>query len=151
MRAKWWLCALAVWLSTAVAVGGVGSAVWAIVSARGDRFWPVADGRVLGARFSGTFSPVPPGGKSGARSAPIRRWHLAYEYTVGDRTYHGEGDTAQAVDGPNVRVYYDSDDPSISVLEPGVDVFVLFYSVLFAAFGAIARQFAVWGRRRFAA
>lgn len=102
------------------------------------------DGRVLSSRYSGTFSPVPPGKLPGG-AAPIARWLAEYEYEIGGVTYRGNAQTRQMASRAGiVRVYYDVDDPSRSVLDPGVDAFRFATAVAYACFFLLVRLFAIW-------
>lgn len=129
-----------------LSVASLGSAGWEIISARGDPSWPIAVGRVVASRYTGTFSPVPPSRAAGPHvAASVLRWDVTYEYTVGSNTYRGRDSTSQAIRPSDpVHVYYDVQVPSNSVLEPGVDGYRLAWSLVFAAFFMLARQFAAW-------
>jgi hypothetical protein len=70
----------------------------------------------------------------------VSRWWVAYEYEVSGRRYQGEGSSGYRPQS-QVRVYYSADDPSVSVLEPGVDLFALVSSLRLAAGSFLASHF----------
>jgi len=103
------------------------SAVFAFVSARGDRSWPTTPGRVLASRFVGVVSPKI--NNRGGAGGIMARWRVSYEYTVDGKTYRGRATTSYAWRSGEVEVYYHPSDPSISALDPGVDSLLLGVSI----------------------
>src|SRR5262249_46094200 len=117
-------------LFTLGAVASFGFAAWTVISARGDSEWPTIDGRVIEATFSGLLLPNPSGWRGQRGGGAIRRWHVRYEYRVAGQVYVGEASTAISAPRGIVTVYYSPTDPADSVLEPGVDLFLVFITLV---------------------
>ena len=125
------------WLLTAqlfevLSLAAAAYAAYCVISATGDRRWPTVTGKALSSRFAGIISPIPLSKSGlGGGTAIVQRWSVSYEYEVAGQQYRGES-TLGATPSETLTVYYNPSEPRSSVLEPGVDLLLVTYCLLFS-------------------
>jgi hypothetical protein len=117
----------------AVSAASVAFAVFTFMTPQGSSSWPTTEAHILSSRFVGVVSPSPPGRSRSRGSAVFRRYHIDYEYTLDGVHYTGSGSGPEAPGNGLLSVYVDPRDPSSSVIEPGLDGFLVFGSLALAA------------------
>ena len=132
----------------AFAAGGTFAMIKAAVelpAARASREWPAADGTI-------TRSAIV------LKSKGRKRHRIRYEYEVGGQLYESKriafmdrvfgGNASDRYrrypNGSTVDVYYDPDDPSLAVIEPGVRLIGFVGAILI---GAVFTPIGIWGLR----
>jgi hypothetical protein len=115
-----------------LALAAAAYAAYCIISATGDRRWPTVTGRALSSQFAGIVSPIPPSRSGvGRGTAIVQRWSVSYEYEVAGQKHRGES-TIGYSPSATLKVYYNPSNPQVSVLEPGVDLQLVTYCLLFS-------------------
>ena len=113
---------------------------WLVLSARGGDAWPVAHADVLDAQFAGILSPAPSVGKGIRVGGILRRWHVDYTYEVDGQRFTGSDYSVTPQEpGSRLDVHYSPHDPSISVIEPGVDLMAVSGSLGLALIALVLR------------
>jgi len=121
-------------------VAGIAVSCWAanqLWKAFASTRWPSAEGRVISSSVE-MVEEVHRLRRGSRIEAPAYRAAVTYSYRVGDALYTGDrvsfGDYSSSIPGharniceryppgKTIEVYYDPEDPRVSVIEPGVSV-----------------------------
>ena len=133
------------WVLAVLGVAGLGYSIWSAIEGWAALRWPVVEGEITSSKVKQI-----PGVRRFGYGGPSYEPSVAYSYRVLGTTYSGTrlrfggeptdyyqdntyAKLAQYPVGTTVRVHYQPDDPSRSVLEPGVGLRIYLNMAFFSA------------------